>query len=455
VFRFLDLTGLILFLGGFVVAQTPSIGGCQVFPSNNVWNTAIDTLPAHANSAAYLATIGTSSPLHPDFGSDPNNGIPVNIVNGSQAAVTITFHYGGDPGPYPIPANPWIEGNSDHHLLILDTANCTDYEIFAAAKNSNGSWSAGSGAVFPLTSNQLRPAGMGSADAAGLPILPGLIKYDEVAAGAIHHAIRFTAPMTDNRYVWPARAEASSNSGAQYPPMGTRFRLKASFNVTGFSATNQVILNAMKKYGIILADNGPSWFIGGEPDTRWNDDDLHNLTHIRGSNFEAVDESSLIIDPNSAQARQPGTSSPAGGVITNQWVSLVSENSGMCLQVMGAAALAGFQQQPCSGAASQRFMLKPVTGGYEITVQSSGLQLDIRGGPGAIANGVPVIQFAYWGGMNEIWNVVPAKTQGYYQFQPVSSGSCLDVAGISVTAGAEVWQWACVGGENQAWKFQP
>jgi hypothetical protein len=261
--------------------------------------------------------------------------------------------------------------------------------------------------------------------------------------------------MTDDTYVWPARAAASHNSGTQYPPMGTRFRLKASFDVSGFSAANQVILNAMKKYGIILADNGPSWFIGGEPDSRWNDDDLHNLTQIAGSNFEAVDESSLIIDPNSGQAQQPGTVSPTGGVITNQWVSLVSQNSGMCLQVVGAGAFAGFQQQPCSGAASQRFILQPVSGGYEISVQSSGLQLDILGGPQAVWNGVPLIQYPYWGGTNEIWNVTPASTQGYYQFKPVNSGSCLDVAGISVTAGAEVWQWACWGGANQAWSIQP
>lgn len=458
--RFLTVTSLILFLGAVAVAQTPSLGGCLVFPANNVWNTPIDTLPVDANSAALVETIGTSSPVHPEFGNSPDNGIPVNIVNGSQPAANITFNYAGnsDPGPYPIPANPLIEAGSDHHMLIIDTANCTDYEIFSANQNSNGSWSAGSGAVFPLTSNALRPNGWTSADAAGLPILPGLIKYDEVASGSINHAIRFTAPMTDNTWVWPARHEASSNSGSQYPPMGKRFRLKAAFNVSGFSPTNQVILNAMKKYGIILADNGAPWFIGGVPDSRWSDDDLHNLTYVTGANFEAVDESSLIVDPNSAQAQQPGTSPSAptsGGIITNQWVSLVSQNSGMCLQADGASALTMFQQASCSGASNQHFMLAPVSGGYEITVQSSGLQLDILGGPAAIWNGVPLIQYPYWGGTNEIWNVTPAATSGYYQFKAVNSGSCLDVAGISLNAGAEVWQWACWGGENQAWQLQP
>lgn len=451
--RLLNFTSLFVVAGALAAAQTPSIAGCTVFPSNNVWNTPIDKLPVHPNTAAYVQTIGLDYPVHPDFGAA--GGIPYNVVSGSQAKVSVAFHYAdvSDPGPYPIPASPLIENSSDRHMLIVDTGNCTDYELYYAVKNSNGSWSAGSGAIFPLTSNQLRPAGWTSADAAGLPILAGLIRYDEAASGSINHAIRFTAPLTADSCVWPARNANSYYYGSQYPPMGTRFRLKANFDVSSYPAIDQAILNAMKKYGIILADKGASWFIGGVPDSRWNDDVLHLLTNVTGANLEAVDESSLLVNSDSGQAQQPGTG--PSGILTNQWVNLLSENSGKCLAITGSSPGSTVDQQSCSTASTQRFVLTPVSGGYKITVQSSGMQLDVEGGPSATADGTPVIQYPYWGGTNEIWTLAAAATAGYYTFHPLSSGKCLDVSGRSLYDGAPVFQWSCNGGSNQAWHFKP
>jgi hypothetical protein len=295
-----------------VAAQT--ISGCAVFPANNVWNQPIDHLPVDPNSAAYVATIGADKPLVTDFGSGTYLGAPIGIpfvvVPGSQPRVPISFQYAdeSDPGPYPIPPNAPIEGGSqstgDRHILVVDRDNCVLYEVYSAYPQSDGSWQAGSGAIFPLNSNKLRPQTWTSADAAGLPILPGLVRYDEVASGEIRHAIRFTAPQTLRAYVWPARHFASSLTATQYPPMGARFRLKAGTDISGFSPENQVILRALKKYGMLLADNGSSWYISGAPDDHWNNDSLHLLRNLHGSDFEAVDESSLIVDPDSGEVRQ-------------------------------------------------------------------------------------------------------------------------------------------------------
>lgn len=451
--RFLSFVLLGGFFSGLLGAQTPSIAGCTIFPANNIWNTPINNLPVHPNSAAWVQTIGVDSPVHPDFGS--TGGIPYNVVSGSQTAVNVTFEYAdvSDAGPYPIPANPVIENGSDRHLLIVDTGNCTDYEIFNAVRRTDGSWWGGLGAIFPLGSNQLRPAGWASADVAGLSILAGLIRYDEVAAGSINHAIRFTAPVTGDTYLWPARNANSSYSGSQYPPMGSRFRLKAGFDVSSYPAADQVILNAMKKYGIILADKGSSWFIGGAPDPRWNDDVLHLLTYVTGANLEAVDESSLMVNRDSGQAQSSG--STGSGVITNQWVNLVNQNSGKCLEITGSGEGATADQRTCSTAATQRFMLTSVSGGYKITVQSSNMQLDVKGGPSATADGTPVIQWPYWGGSNEIWTLGSAAASGFYNFRPLSSGKCLDVSGASIYDGAPVFQWSCWGGTNQAWQLKP
>jgi len=312
---FLSLT-LILLVATRASAQTfPTLGNCQMFPADNIWNTPVDGLPVDANSSAYVTTIGAARYLHPDFGSGlwagGPIGIPYNLVPGTQPKVAISFQYAGDsdPGPYPIPPNAAIEGGSaatgDRHVLVVDRDNCLLYETWSSYPQANGSWQAGSGALFNLKSNNLRPSGWTSSDAAGLPILPGLVRYDEVASGEIHHALRFTAPQTRNSFIWPARHQASSLTGSSYPPMGQRFRLKASFDVSAFSPETQVILTAMKKYGMFVADNGSSWFISGVPDERWNNDVLvSEFARVLGSNFEAVDESSLMVDPNSGQAKQ-------------------------------------------------------------------------------------------------------------------------------------------------------
>ena len=282
-----------------------------MFPRDNVWNVAVDTLPVDGNSAAYVTTIGAGKPMHADFGTVYNgapNGIPFVVVPGAQPRVAVSFDYAdeSDPGPYPIPADTPIEGGpqagGDRHVLIVDRDGGKLYELFAAYPNADGSWHAGSGAVFDLNSNALRPATWTSADAAGLPILPGLVRYEEVVAGEIPHALRFTAPQTRNAYIWPARHQASSLSGPNYPPMGQRFRLKASVDISSFGPNVQVILRALRKYGMFLADNGSSWFLSGAPDPRWDDDELHQLGRLSGNDFEAVDQSSLMVDPNSGRA---------------------------------------------------------------------------------------------------------------------------------------------------------
>jgi hypothetical protein len=284
-----------------------------VFPADNIWNTPVDTLPVRSNSATLVNTIGASTGFHADFGADWNGimaGIPFITVPGTQTKYPATFLYSGesDPGPYAIPLNAPIEGGSnstgDRHAIAVDTTNCILYELYRAFPGSND-WTADSGAIFNLKSNALRPSGWTSADAAGLPLMPGLVTYEEVASGEIKHAIRFTAPRTRRAFVWPARHYASSLKGSQYPRMGERFRLKASFDISPYPAEVQVILRAMKKYGIILADNGSSWYLTGKPDSRWNNDNLSRLRNVLGSNMEAVDAASLMIDPNSGAARQP------------------------------------------------------------------------------------------------------------------------------------------------------
>jgi len=294
-------------------AVGPQVGPCPLFPADNVWNARVDSLPLDARSADYIASIGASTGLHPDFGSGLWDGgpigIPFVIVPGSQPLVPVTFDYAdeSDPGPYPIPPDPPIEGGAasggDRHVLIVDAGDCTLYELYAAYPQRDGSWQAGSGAVFDLRANALRPATWTSADAAGLPILPGLVRYDEVAAGEIRHALRFTVSTTRDAFIWPARHRASDDSDARVPPMGQRFRLKASFDTSSFPRNLQVILEALKRYGMLVADNGSDWYISGVPDERWDNDELHLLGEVRGAEFEAVDESSLMLDPDSAQVR--------------------------------------------------------------------------------------------------------------------------------------------------------
>jgi hypothetical protein len=275
-------------------AVTPGpVAACPVFPSSNVWNRDISTLPAAANSATLVASIGLGANLHPDF-SATGYGIPINVVGPSTPRLSVSFQYDdeSDPGPYPIPANPAIEGGSDRHIILWDKSACMLYELYAAAK-SGGAWHAGSGAIWNLRSNALRPDGWTSADAAGLPILPGLVRYSEVAAGAIHHALRFTAPDTRTSHIYPARHDAGASGSAALPPMGTRVRLKASVDISGFGPQARVLLAALKRYGMILADNGSPWYVTGAPDPHWNDDELHDLGQLSGSDFEVVDTSGL------------------------------------------------------------------------------------------------------------------------------------------------------------------
>ena len=293
-------------------------GNCPIFPADNIWNTPIDTLPVHPNSATYVNSIGATASLHPDFGTVWNgapNGIPFTIVSSTQKLVPIVYtDYGdeSDPGPMPIPPTAAIEGGpngtGDRHVLVVQTGTCKLFELFYAFPQPDGSWHAASGAVWNLGSHTLRPDTWTSADAAGLPMLPGLVRYEEVQAGAINHALRFTVPRTQGVHLWPARHH-TTDRGAQYPPMGLRFRLKASFDISRFSPRNQVILRALKKYGMFVSDNGSAWYLSGAPNPNWNDDDLHALKQIQGSNFEAVDESRLQIAANSGQAVQ-GTTVP-------------------------------------------------------------------------------------------------------------------------------------------------
>lgn len=310
----------VIFLTGWAMAQgAPTIAGCPIFPADNVWNTPIDHLPVDSNSSAYITSIGATTGLHPDFGTVWEGapiGIPYNIVPGTQPRVSITFDYDdeSDLGPYPIPSGAVIEGgdesSGDRHILVLDEDNCILYETFYTWPQEDGSWWAGSGAVYDLHSNALRPGGWTSADAAGLPILPGLVRYDEVASGEITHALRFTVQHTRKAFIWPARHYASNLTSTNYPPTGQRFRLKAGFAISGFSPEVQVILRALKKYGMILADNGSNWYISGVPDSRWNDDTLvGELRLVKGSDFEAVDESSLMVDPDSGQVNSTTTTS--------------------------------------------------------------------------------------------------------------------------------------------------
>lgn len=282
----------------------PKIAGCPVFPATSVWNQPVDKLPVAANSAQLVASIGLDSPVHPDFGSGLYDGsrigIPYVVVHGSKIPKSrVTFEYAdeSDRGPYPIPRNVPIEGqpnpgDGDRHALIVDEDSCKLYELYALQHSASG-WTAGSGAIWNLRSNTLRPASWTSADAAGLPILPGLARWADAATGSINHALRFTAPRTRKAYIYPARHYASSSTDPSLPPMGLRVRLKASVNVSSFPPQARIVLAALKKYGAILADNGSPWYISGAPNAHWSNDQLHALSRLTGSDFEVVDTSKL------------------------------------------------------------------------------------------------------------------------------------------------------------------
>jgi hypothetical protein len=279
-------TALAAFTLAMPAAQPPPrVGGCQVFPRNNAWNRNISRAPVDPSSDRYVAALPGN--LHPDFGSGRygDYGIPFTVVPRSQPRVPIHFTaYGdeSDPGPYPVAPGAPVEGGSDRHVLVVQRGTCKLFELFDAQRTATG-WDAGSGAVFNLRSNRLRPAGWTSADAAGLPIFPGLAR-----PGPIHHALRFTVQRTQRAYVAPARHFASSDTNPALPPMGLRFRLKRSYDISGFHGQALQILQALRTYGMIVADNGSNWYISGVPDPRWNDDDLDQLKRVPGSAFEVI-----------------------------------------------------------------------------------------------------------------------------------------------------------------------
>lgn len=298
---------------GPVIDGVPDLGvnadlhGAQIFPADNPWNTPVDTLPVDPNSDTLINSIGRWDHLHPDFGANWNGGpfgIPYIVVPGDTPGKNVVFDYWdeSDPGPYPITSNTPIEGGpnstGDRHMIMIDRDNWLLYELYAVypPAQSGQPYEAGSGAIWDLTSNDMRPAGWTSADAAGLPIFPGLVRYDEVVGqGEINHALRFTVNRSRRAYVYPARHYASSDTSPSLPPMGMRVRLKADFDISSFSSSNQVILSAFKKYGMIVADNGSDWYVSGAPDARWDDDELNELKSLVGDDFEVVQMGAITV----------------------------------------------------------------------------------------------------------------------------------------------------------------
>jgi hypothetical protein len=289
---------LVLGAGSAQALRLPAAAACPIFPASNPWNVRVDTLPVAANSAQIIASIGLDTGLHPDFGSGlyggSTIGIPFDVVSKATPRSRVTFDYSdeSDHVAYPIPKDVHIEGGSDRHAILVDKSSCRLYELFALQRTATG-WRAGSGATWNLRSNAVRPAGWTSADAAGLPIFPGLARYDEVARGVIDHALRFTVEHTRRAYVYPARHYAAASDDPSLPPMGLRVRLKASVDISGFPRQARIVLQALKTYGMILADNGSNWYITGAPDPHWSNDDLHSIGRITGADFEVVDTGSL------------------------------------------------------------------------------------------------------------------------------------------------------------------
>lgn len=304
--RLLPVVAGLLVAGLLVPADAAPIGGCRLFPSDNYWYADVSGLPVHPQSDAWIRSIGLDRTLKADFGAGfwdgSRIGIPFNTANARTLRYTVRFDYDdeSDHLRYPIPARPRIEGGSDHHLLTVDTARCRLTELYAVRRR-NGQWRAGSGAAWDLRSNALRPAGWTSADAAGLPILPGLVRWNEAASGVIDHAIRFTAPETRTSYVWPARHQAGSGADASLPPMGAWFRLRADVDLSGYHGVVRTILEALRTHGMILADNGSPWYLSGVPNERWSNDALRALGDLDGRDFEAVDVSSLMVSAGSGQ----------------------------------------------------------------------------------------------------------------------------------------------------------
>ena len=300
----LTTLALALTAGSAGAYPLPGARQCPVFPASSVWNKRVDALPLAGNSAAIVGSIGAGLNLHADFGSGLWDGgpigIPITVVGSSTPKRAVRFEYAGesDRGPYPIPSAVKIEGgrqsDGDRHAILVDRSACKLYELFALyPRSGTPRWRAGSGAIWNLRSNRLRPAGWTSADAAGLPILPGLARYDEIARGRINHALRFTVERSRRAYIYPARHYASSLTDPDLPPMGLRLRLRANFPVAGFPRQARIVLTALKRYGMIVADNGSSWYVSGAPNPLWSNDQLHTLHRVRGSDFVVVNTSTL------------------------------------------------------------------------------------------------------------------------------------------------------------------
>jgi hypothetical protein len=287
---------------------------CTVFPADNYWHANVSKLPVDSHSKTWLKHMSPGTKLHPDFGPSYGAqpvpyGIPVTVVSGTHAKVPVIFQYASesDRVKYPLGSDTKIEGGAgakgDRHAIVVDKSTCKLYETWSTKKSAAGNWHAGSGAVWSLKSDALRKKGWTSADAAGLPILPGLLRWDEVKAGHVDHAIRFTTDVTSTHYIWPARHQAGSTSSTAYPPMGARFRLKASYKITGYSTQAQTVLRAMKTYGLVLADNGSPWYFQGTSDSHWPSALLDQLKRIPASAFEAVNTSSLEVSSNSGRVK--------------------------------------------------------------------------------------------------------------------------------------------------------
>ncbi|MGA8555695.1 MAG: hypothetical protein WB630_14880 [Candidatus Acidiferrales bacterium] len=324
---------------GISLGQGGSLNGFLPFPSDNLWNQNVSNAPVDPNSAAIINLIGSADPVHPDFGSGEYQGssigIPYVVVGSQQSPAAINFTaYGeeSDPGPMPVPANAPIEGypnpgSGDRHVLVIDNSSCWLYELYSSYPQANGSWNAASAAVWDLKANEQRPLTWTSADAAGLPIFAGLARYDEVASGQINHALRFTLQSSRAAFVPPASHWAATSTNLNAAPMGMRLRLKASVDISQFSATNQVILKALQQYGMIMADNGSNMFISGAPDDRWNNDDLHNLDQVTASDFEVVEMNPIYTQSNLPTGPTPeiasftasATTVPAGTPVTLTW----------------------------------------------------------------------------------------------------------------------------------------
>jgi len=308
------LAGAVASVPTVEVARVVAGTTCTAFPANNWWHADVSDLPVHRRSAAWLSQMSTDRRLHPDFGPSygdgPNYGIPVTVVAGTHTRVRVRFDYAAesDQVRYPLGADTRIEGgldsDGDRHAIIVNRDSCRLYETWLT-RHRDGRWRAGSGATWSLEGNRLRPDGWTSADAAGLPILPGLLRWNEVRAGKVDHAIRFTTDVTAHAHLWPARHDAGTRSITGYPPMGARFRLRASYSAAHLGWYARVVVRAMKRYGLVLADNGSPWYFQGERNADWPDGLIADLKRIPAKAFVAVDTSSLKIDPDSAAVRSP------------------------------------------------------------------------------------------------------------------------------------------------------